>query len=72
MITLDLLRAAQHNDDVALANQAELMTAGGPGENTTIAALALGRFFDRVANLSIQSNQARPRPTVSLPLRNYD
>lgn len=58
-ITLNLLRAAQHDDDVALVNQAEFMTAGGSAENTTIAALALGRFLCRVADLPVQPNQAR-------------
>lgn len=72
LITLNLLRVAQHSDDVALANQAELMTAGGSAESTTIAALALGRFLGRSAYLPIQSNQARPAQAESLPLRNYD
>lgn len=72
LVTLNLLRVAQHGDDVALANQAELMTAGGSAESTTIAALALGCFLGRAAYRPVQSNQARSGQTESLPLRNYD
>lgn len=71
-ITLDLLRAAQRSDDAALANHADLMTAGGPARNTTIAALALGRFFGRMAKRPIQSDQVRPMRTASSPQRNHD
>lgn len=56
-ITMDLLRTAQCGDDIALANQARFMTAGGPAQNTTIAALALARLFDRLANEPMQSHE---------------
>lgn len=57
--TLELLRAARQGDDMALADRASKLAAGGPTEGIAFAAEVLG------AHLVIHAHSVHPQPSLS-------